>query len=264
MRHGLPPAGRLMQWLAAVSGMRTAPVRMALWGALLLACASALAPAAASELEQRMAMAGTTVDYELVLPDHYDPQHTYPAVLAFGGGPQNIDMVDAVVRRYLRSEAEKRGYIVVAPAAPDGQLFFEGGERIFPEFLQRILAHYHVEGGRFHIAGPSNGGISAFYIASLYPQYFWSVTAFPGFLPDASAARVHALRALCIHMFVGQLDPLGWQPMMQSQAAAFRAAGMSATYTVEAGQPHRIETLAGEHAGRLFDLFDAARHGCGH
>ncbi len=65
-------------------------------------------------------------------------------------------------------------------------------------------------------------------------------------------------------MFVGELDPLGWQGMMQSQAESFIARGMTATYRVEPGQPHRIETLAGAHAGRLFDLFEAARHGCAH
>ena len=59
--------------------------------------------------------------------------------------------------RNFRAEAEKRGYIVIAPAAPDDQLFFEDGDRIFPEFLKMIQADYRIEHNRFHIAGPSNG-----------------------------------------------------------------------------------------------------------
>ena len=39
--------------------------------------------------------------------------------------------------------------------------------------------------------------------------------------------------------------------------------GMTAQYTVEKGQPHRLETLAGPNASRLFDLFEQAKHGCG-
>ena len=61
---------------------------------------------------------------------------------------------------------------MVAPAAPDGELFFEGGARIFPEFLKMILADYKIQDGKFHIAGPSNGGIAAFHVAAANPQYF--------------------------------------------------------------------------------------------
>ena len=52
---------------------------------------------------------------------------------------------------------------------------------------------------------------------------------------------------------------------MQKQTAEFRAKGINATYTVEKGQPHRIDTLAGASSARLFDIFDqaGASHGCG-
>jgi len=35
-----------------------------------------------------------------------------------------------------------------------------------------------------------------------------------------------------------------------------------ARYTVEKGQPHRLETLAGAAASRLFDGFEEARKSC--
>jgi poly(3-hydroxybutyrate) depolymerase len=86
-----------------------------------------------------------------------------------------MNTVDSVLNRNLRAEAEKRGYIVVAPAAPDGELFFEEGARVFPEFLQMILAEHKIQDNKFHIAGPSNGGIAAFHVAAANPQYFLSV-----------------------------------------------------------------------------------------
>lgn len=231
----------------------------------LLACLSILVSVAANAevLDKTKVIAGVKVHYKVVLPNNYDPGKAYPGVLGFGGGPQTINVVESVVARNFRDQAEKRGYIVIVPAAPDGQLFFEGGERIFPEFLKQILADYKIEGNRFHIAGPSNGGISSFHVASLHPEYFLSITAFPGYLWEDTPAHVQAISKMCINMFVGELDPMGWQDLMKKQAEEFQAKGIEAHYTVEKGQPHRLETLAGANAARLFDLFEKAQHGCG-
>ena len=220
-------------------------------------------PVKADVLDKIMKIGGTTVHYKVVLPKNYDPRKAYPGIIGFGGGPQTMNVVDNVIARNFRDEAEKRGYIVVVPAAPNDDLFFEGGERIFPDFLKQILADYKIRDDKFHIAGPSNGGIAAFHVASLNPDYFLSITAFPGYLWEETPAHIQAISKMCIHMFVGELDPMGWQPLMQKQAAEFRGKGMTATYTVEKGQPHRLDTLAGANAARLFDLFDQAQSGCG-
>jgi len=217
----------------------------------------------AEVLDKTTKIAGMTVHYKVVLPKNYDAAKAYPAVLGFGGGPQTMNTVDSVIARNFREQAEKRGYIVVMPAAPDDQLFFEGGERIFPQFLRQILTDYKIEGNKFHAAGPSNGGIAAFHVASLNPDYFVSITAFPGHLWQPTPAHIKAISKMCISTFVGENDPMGWQDLMESQNATFRAQGINATYTVEKGQPHRLETLAGANASRLFDLFDKARNGCG-
>ena len=228
--------------------------------ALLMILASSCARA--DVLEKTKRIGGTTVHYKVVLPNNYDAGKTYPGVFGFGGGPQTMNVVDSVIARNFRDEAEKRGYIVVVPAAPNDQLFFEGGERIFPEFLKQILADYKIQDNKFHIAGPSNGGIAAFHVASLNPEYFLSITAFPGYLWEETPAHIQAISKMCVNMFVGEVDPMGWQDLMKQQAAEFRAHGINAQYTVEKGQPHRLETLAGPNAYRLFDLFEQARHGC--
>src|SRR5205814_4766133 len=132
--------------------------RISTW-MLFVLLAGAIPPLRAEVLEKNKKVAGATVNYKVVLPNGFDTAKTYPAILAFGGGPQTMNTVDSVLDRNLRAEAEKRGYIVIAPAAPDGDLFFEGGAKIFPEFAKQILADYKIEGGKFHIAGPSNGGI---------------------------------------------------------------------------------------------------------
>lgn len=223
---------------------------------------SATRPLHAEQFEKTKKVGGTTVHYKVVLPNGYDPATAYPGILALGGGPQTMNTVDSVLSRNFRAEAEKRGYIVVAPAAPDGQLFFEDGARIFPGFLEMILADYKIRGGKFHIAGPSNGGIASFHIAAANPQYFLSVTAFPGYMWEPSTAKLQAISKVCVFMYVGELDEYGWHGEMKKEADLLRARGTVARYTVEKGQPHRLETLAGANAARLFDGFEETNKGC--
>jgi predicted esterase len=229
---------------------------------LVLASLAVGAPAHAELLEKTRKVAGFTVQYKVVLPAGYDPAKAYPGIIALGGGPQTMNTVDGVLSRNLRAEAEKRGYIVIAPAAPEGRLFFEDGARIFPDFLKALLADYKIQGGKFHIAGPSNGGIASFHVAAANPQYFLSITAFPGYLWQPSPARLQAISKLCVFMYVGEHDDYMWHDEMKREAEWLRSTGTVARYTVEKGQPHRIETLAGPNASRLFDNFEEVRKGC--
>jgi predicted peptidase len=216
--------------------------------------------AAADVLDKTASVSGMTLHYKVVVPKNFDAAKSYPAVLAFPPGGQDMDMVDATLNQNFRAQAEQRGYIVVEPAAPMGTLFFEGGERVFPAFITKLLADYKVQDNKFNVAGNSNGGLSAFLIASKYPQYFASVTGFPGFLDGGTPQQMAALGKMCIHMFAGELDS-GWPEEMRDQAAKFRGLGYNVTFAIEKGQPHVIRTLAGAGAARLFDQFDAARQG---
>ena len=226
--------------------------------------ALAATPARAEVLEKSRKVGRVTVQYKVVLPAGYDPAKAYPGIIVLGGGPQTMNTVDGTLNRNFRAEAEKRGYIVVGPAAPDGELFFEGGARIFPEFLKTILADYKIQDGKFHIAGPSNGGIAAFHVAAANPQYFLSVTAFPGYMWQPSRAKLEAISKMCVFMYVGENDEYRWHDEMKQEAEFLRSKGTVARYSVEKGQPHRLETLAGANATRLFDGFEETKKGCSH
>ena len=219
--------------------------------------------AAHAEITTRvMRVADTRVEYKLVLPDGYDAARTYPAILVFGGGPQTMNTIDGALERNFRALAEQRGYIVIGPAAPDGDLFFYDGDRVFPDFLDNVLAAHKIEGGKFHAAGPSNGGIAAMHVAAKHPQYFWSATAFPGYLWQPTEAKLRALEGICVYLYIGENDDYRWHGEMEREAEFLRSRGSVARYTVERGQPHRLETLAGSGAARLFDGFEAAQRGC--
>jgi predicted peptidase len=230
--------------------------------ALTVVLTSLLASAAlAKVIDQDATIAGLPLHYKVVLPKDYDPSKTYPGVLAFPPGSQGMDMVQTTLVQNWAREAQKRGYIVVIPAAPNGHLFSEEGARVFPEFLNKLLTDYKILGNTFHIAGMSNGGISAFYIAASYPSFFSSVTGFPGYLRDASPEGLKTLSRMCIHMHVGELDT-AWLSAMQKQAADLKATGIQPHFTVEKGEQHVIVGLTGDGAARLFDEIerDCAHH----
>ena len=224
---------------------------------VLLACSSL----AAKAFDKTADVAGMKLHYKIVLPQNYDPAKIYPAVLAFPPGSQNMDMVLTTLMQNWLPEADRRGYIVVVPAAPGGQPFVGEGSKVFPEFIEQLLHEYKIRDNKFHIAGMSNGGRSAFHVAAMYPQYFWSVTGLPGYLPDPTPERVSALAKMCIYMHVGELDT-GWLDQMQQQSSMFRAKGYTVRFTVEKNEGHVMRTLAGPGSARLFQQMEQARQGC--
>src|SRR5438477_10075698 len=199
---------------------------LAALSAILLIAGSAWAKVSDKSAE----IAGMTVHYKIALPSNYDPAKTYPAILAFPPGSQDMDMVLTTLIQNWLPEQDKRGYIVVIPAAPLGRPFVGEGSKIFPEFIEQLLRDYKIRDNKFHVAGMSNGGRSAFHTAAMYPKYFLSVTGLPGFLPDPTPERVAALTGMCIYMHVGELDS-GWVNQMRQQASMFRAKGYKVTFT---------------------------------
>ena len=106
------------------------------------------------------------------------------------------------------------------------------------------------------------GGIAAIHVAAKFPDYFLSATAFPGYLWQPTEAKLRKLEGICAYFYVGEHDEYRWHDEMEREADYLASRGSLARYTLEKGQPHRIETLAGTGASRLFDGFEAARRGC--
>jgi poly(3-hydroxybutyrate) depolymerase len=207
--------------------------------------------------------AGLPVEYRVIVPSGYDASRRYPMVLTFGGGEQTAEITDNMIERVWQLEAERRGYIVVAVVAPNGDLFYhKGAMSVIPDFLGRIFNDYSIDKARVHIAGPSNGGLSSYAIAELYPTYFKSVTGFPGYLPyRVDVDRIAPFKSLCVFMHVGQ-DDTDWVSIMRQQAELFKNSGVKIHFQIEAGQGHSIRTLDGKGAKRLFEQLEQAERGC--
>jgi poly(3-hydroxybutyrate) depolymerase len=221
----------------------------------LIACALGRT-ASAELLEKSGTFGGVALTYKVVLPDRYDPTRAYPAILVFTGGPQTLQMAGNTLEADWRKEAERRGYILISPGSPDGNLFFESADRVFPDLLDQIQRDYKIT--TLHIAGHSNGGLSAFHVASKYPKYFATLTGYPGLLNGRDLARKGALKPMCIFMHVGERDT-GWMSAMLKQAHDLKQKGFKITITVEPNQAHRLRTQEINLSARLFDQIESCK-----
>ena len=122
--------------------------------------------------------------------------------------------------------------------------FFKAAIKSSLNSSSKILAEYKIQDNKFHAAGYSNGGTSAFLVAASYPQYFLSITAFPGYLLRYTEASLSKLSKLCVNMYVGELDS-GFRDLMRKQFDQFREFGLHVRFFTERGQGHMLETLSG-------------------
>ena len=224
----------------------------------LLAFLAIAHPAAADLIEKTGTFGGLKLTYKVLLPPGFDPAREYPAVLVFTGGPQLLRMAEGTITTDWKPEAERRGYIVISPGTPDGSLFFERADRVFPAFLDQILKDYRVKGGKLHVAGHSNGGLSAFHVAAAHPRYFATVTGDPGLLEADSVAAFGALKGMCVFMHVGDKDE-GWLGPMDVQARQLERLGHTVKFTIEKNQVHRLRAAELNLPTRLLDEIESCR-----
>lgn len=247
-----------MRWLALI------PVAMA-----LAACGGggpdATAPAAstaaatvaspADQGHRTAAMSdGTRLAYTLVLPDGFDAAKSYPVLIALPPGGQDQEVVDSVVDRVWKPEAKQRGWVVVSPVAP-GPLFYDpAAAKYLPELVSQVTATYPPEGGKVHLAGVSNGGLSAFRAALDHPELYLDLLAFPGYPPEQTD-DVAGLRGMPVAIWVGELDS-GWRENGEATVAKLTALGSSAQITVVPGESHILESVGGK---EYFDFLERQR-----
>lgn len=200
---------------------------------------------------------GTTIDYVTVTPDGFTVGDTAPVLLAMPPGGQNLSLTESVIASTYATEALARGWVVVSPAAPDGQLYFQGSEVLIPGLLDWVRTWVTPEGDQPHLAGISNGGLSSFRVAALQPDEFRSIVVFPGFpRSEEDRAALASLTTIPIRMYVGETDS-GWVSSMEETLATLTDLGGDVALDIRAGEGHVMASLSD--GVQIFDDLDAAR-----
>jgi len=207
--------------------------------------------------EGQVTIDGTIIDYLTVVPEGFGVGDEAPLLLAFPPGGQSLDLTRSLVENTYLAEALDRGWVVVSPAAPGGQLFFEGSEALVPGLLDWIDTWASPENDQVHLAGVSNGGLSAFRVAGQEPERVASVVAFPGYPRSGEdRAALTDLTDIPIRMFAGETDT-GWVVPMQDTEAALNELGGNVILFVFPGEGHIIGALSD--GVQIFDELDSAR-----
>jgi pimeloyl-ACP methyl ester carboxylesterase len=198
---------------------------------------------------------GSILHFALILPENPDLSQVYPVLLAFPPGTQDYEMAEWAIEKYWIRASIRNNWIVISPIASGGTSFYEGGETAIPELMDWAEANFNVEGGRFHCAGMSAGGFSAFRIAIDYPDRVHSVMAFPGYPTDPEDEnRLDRLVDIPVVMYVGQLDT-DWVETMDTFHDQMTAAGVDAIFTVLPLEEHVIQGLSPESLFQILDTF---------
>lgn len=144
----------------------------------------------------------TIIKYQAFLPKKIDPDKILLHIPMAG-------QTDYWVRFGMdlwEKDFKRNGWLVISPSAPDDRLFFRGSEVYIPEFLEKIEKKYSIKQKKWHLFGVSNGAISSFRIATLYPYKFRTLTSIAGLAHERNQKRFSELEHISVAMFIGSLD----------------------------------------------------------
>ena len=224
---------------------------------LVLQTAVALTALASGQTQDRQLALenGGTLDYVLQLPEDFDEAKAYPVLLALPPGKQNRAMVDAGLNLYWAEQGLARSWVVVSPVAP-GPSFYSGSEVHLPALLDEVAKQVQVAGGRVHVAGPSNGGRSAFRFALGHPDRTASLLVLPGFPPTAEdEKRLINLLEMPVEFLVGG-DDEAWVVASQRAHDALKQLGhQQLKLRIFPGEGHSPKSVTSH---MVFDSLDAA------
>ncbi len=187
---------------------------------------------------------GQSCTYALHLPDDFDPEQPAPVIVGMGPGSESQGAAEWGLRAVWGEQAITRGWAVVAASRPHTGWTSDQGKQLMAELLDHVETRVSVEGGKFHIAGCSNGGRSAFALAIHMPERFHSISVIPGTPPRARQADLERLEGLAVRMHVGDGDT-PWLESNQMIIGPLQDFGIDATLTVYENEGHVIGAIQG-------------------
>ncbi|MBZ5609434.1 MAG: hypothetical protein LAP38_14320 [Acidobacteriia bacterium] len=210
--------------------------------------------------------AGEIMPYRLYIPPSYNGSRAYPMVLALHGLGGTEDGFFGPNYRAL-DEAEKRGYILVAPLGYriDGGYGGRGAvhtrsqqfsEQDVMEVLRLVRERYKIDDNRIYLLGHSMGAIGTWLLGPKYPN-IWAVLApISGAGDPASVEKTRDIPEIVVHGDADNVVPVNSSRVM---VAAMKKLGVEVKYIEVPGGSHG--DVAAPNMSAIFDFFDAHRKG---
>lgn len=219
------------------------------------------------------------IEYALFVPTSYAKDKPAPLVVLLHGLGSNPKQV--IGYEGITAEAEKRGYIVVAPygynsrgwygsrgQGKDGPYF---GTKADPDnlgalsqqdvmnVLGLVRGEFRVDENRIYLMGHSMGGAGTVHLGATYPD-LWAGLAPLAPALDQKVARLEELKHIPVHMVTGDADRLVSVKMVRTWVEQMKKLEMDHTYVEIAGGDHVLAiTRNAKMIAGVFDFFDAKR-----
>lgn len=174
-----------------------------------------------------------------------------PLIVALPPGDGGQALVDVTLDLYWQAEAERRGFVVVAPAIFGLQLR-DDAEAVVAALFDWLDANVDYDRQRVTLAGASNGGRGMFYAALASPDRFAALLGLPAYY-DGDAADLAPLANKPVRLLVGEQDA-AWRGFTEETVAKLLTVGADVSSQVVPNQPHIIRIEPAE----LFDWIESA------
>lgn len=219
------------------------------------------------------------IEYRLYVPKSYDKEKDTPLVVllhGLGSNPQQVIGYEGIT-----AEAEKRGYIVVAPYGYNSRGWYgsrgEGkngpffGSKEDPDnlgalsqkdvmnVLDLVQKEFRIDANRVYLMGHSMGGAGTVHLAATFPD-LWAALAPLAPALDAKTSRLEAIKHIPVHLVMGDQDRMVSVAVVRKWVEAMKKLAMDHRYEEIAGGDHvtSIARNAKMIAG-VFDFFDSKR-----
>jgi poly(3-hydroxybutyrate) depolymerase len=240
-------------------------------------------PPGVQTLSYKLEGAKDEISYALFVPSRYDAAKPAPLIVLLHGLFSNPDQV--IHYQGITDEAERRGYIVVAPsgynshgwygsmgpgndfarrfarrgAAEDPANLGELSERDVLQVLERTRKSYAVDPGRIYLMGHSMGGGGTLYLAMKYPS-LWTAIAPLAPAIYSSPSELEKARRIPAIVVQGESDRLVRASATRRWVDRMQELGMAHEYIEISGGDH-VRAIANnpDMIRKVFDFFDAHR-----
>ncbi len=177
---------------------------------------------------------GFSLRLTVIVPTAYRESGSYPVIFALPPGRGDPGMVDAILNNYWKDEGDRRGYIMVSPTILGRSLETRGTDVLNAVFAW-MDENLQYDKQRVTLAGQSNGGLGAFFVARMQPERFQSIVVLPGAF--GAEGSLDMLRGKPIWLLVGERDTQ-WVELSKRTRDLLMLGGAEPKLTVVPGQGH--------------------------
>jgi len=208
-------------------------------------------------VRRKITLAGERHRYVIFVPDSYQPQRRYPAILflhGFGGhGNDGLQQAATGLGYYVADHWKTCQFIVIFPQSK-WDWKGEEAQDVALAALEQTQARYNIDPNRVILCGASLGGYGAYCLAARYPDRFAALVTMSGLSEDRVAAKLTTMPVRCFHY---ETDPIIGCGNSQRMVEQINAAGGTATLTRVPGFGHAVWNQACN--DELFDWMNQQR-----